>query len=251
MTETEDKETRASPTDHAAERSSVRKTREQWLIRSLKVLKHTDPSSLLPCLVTKGRNSKQTSEDGNISDEEADRCVYFLTLWLETHIIRQWDNPTRNAKFENFCANQTSNQDKQLFASSAALEKYLAELGCPTQYILSQNSVDDEIKRYKVIHWIVSCAISKSYQEFQRNQICGKNLTATQRNASFSTAFSLGFTTGFNTIDELGILLRMKYLLQLRSVQDEANRVIDQMQLLSISSMNTRKTPQATRQQGR
>jgi hypothetical protein len=141
-----------------------------WLKRYLTVLQHPDPSSLLPCLHWTVSN-------------EMDVCFHKLVLWLEVNRICQWDAlQRRHNELSSFFQKKSSSS--KMFVSSDVLQNYLSDCSCPQQYTCSLSESPwyyDPNQQGKVIHWIISHAISKMYHRERvitsQRQIYMENVT--------------------------------------------------------------------------
>lgn len=202
-----------------------------WFQRYLKALEHPNPSSLLPCL------------DCTVSDE-ADSCLHNLVLWLEGSRICQWDALQRYRSGLS-CFFRRKEQPKELFASSDVLQSYLTDCACPQQYTRQVSGNPwfyEPSQRRKVIHWVVSLAISKMYH---------RERAITSQSQTHLDRINSNFTTGNDVIDKHLMHLQLEYLTKLRSIQDESNRLVGEMQRLAVeaasSKMEQRKSKEKKR----
>jgi hypothetical protein len=202
-----------------------------WLKRYLKVLEHPDPSSLLPCLHC-------------TVSKEADICLHKLVLWLEVNRICQWDAlQRRHSGLTSFFRKQE--QQKEMFASSDVLQNYLSDCACPQQYTrqVSENPwYYEPNQRRRVLHWIVSRAISKMYH---------RERAITSRRQTHMDSINANFVTGNNVLDKHLMHLQLKYFSKLRCIQDESNRLIGEMQRLAIEAASNKKGQRKSKEKER
>jgi hypothetical protein len=182
---------------------------EQWLAQSLNALGHPDPSSIMTCLRTDGDSSLEA-----------------LVIWLENRVIRQWEVSEREALRRG---------------DSRNLERYLEDLECPSKYLQSRSWRQDLLVRKKVILWIVSSAISELYADQKgaiNNSTGRKDSRPDVTFSPGSDTFPLGFSTNDADVDEIAKALRMKYLLDLRALQNRVNQSIAEMQKLTVKQQD-------------
>jgi hypothetical protein len=87
-------------------------------------------------------------------------------------------------------------------------------------------------QRRKVIHWIISRAISKMYH---------RERAITSRRQTHMDSVNSNFATGNAVLDHHLMHLQLEYLSKLRCIQDESNRLIGEMQRLAIEAASSKK----------
>ena len=183
------------------------------------------------------------------NSDEGNRQLQQLVIWLENHAIRQWKVDDREALRDSF---------------EDALERYLTDLDCPAEYLMTDGSSDEEDdsnnnnntaswrtnpdSRGKIVFWVVSNAISELYVDQRPMDDDGDNISsqaeATKKEADTKPdlnniiidkdSFPLGFSTDDANTDGVLMALRMKYLLDLRQVQNKVNERVAEMQKLTV-----------------
>lgn len=177
--------------------------------------------------------------------EKGDRQLQDLIIWLENHAIRQWKVGDRQALVDSFYD---------------AFEKYLTDLDCPVEYRERSGNTrsvggnncsnwkTNPESRGKIVFWVVSNAISETYLDQRPSGINNDNNVSLQDDATEKGAderqdlkkiidkdsFPLGFSTNDADIDGVLMALRMKYLLDLRRVQNKVNESVAEMQKLTV-----------------
>lgn len=174
------------------------------------------------------------------NSDEGNRQLQQLVLWLENNAIRQWTVEDRKALGDNF---------------DDAFERYLTDLDCPTEYRTRDGSNEDGNEnttwrtnpqtRGKIVFWLVSSAISELYTD-QRLMDDNGDKSSSQAEKEADTkpdlnniiidkdSFPLGFSTDDANMDGILMALRMKYLLDLRHVQNKVNESVVEMQKLTV-----------------
>ena len=179
------------------------------------------------------------------NSDEGNRQLQDLIIWLENHAIRQWKVDDRRALGDNF---------------DDAFERYLTDLDCPAEYressgntrsVGGNNCADwkaNPESRGKIVFWVVSNAISETYLDQRPSGVNNDNNVSSQVDETEKVAdeqqdlnkivdkdsFPLGFSTNDADIDGIIMALRMKYLLDLRRVQNKVNESVAEMQKLTV-----------------
>jgi len=177
--------------------------------------------------------------------EKGDRQLQDLIIWLENHAIRQWKVGDRQALVDSFYD---------------AFEKYLTDLDCPVEYRERSGNTrsvggnncsnwkTNPESRGKIVFWVVSNAISETYLDQRQLKVDNCSNVSLQDDATEKGAderqdlkkivdkdsFPLGFSTNDADIDGVLMALRMKYLLDLRRVQNKVNESVAEMQKLTV-----------------
>ena len=213
---------------------------DSWLDRSLRsiaVCCCTDASSV-------ERPTGLSMSQIMTNSGEGNRQLQRLVIWLEKYAIRQWKVADRNALGDNF---------------DHAFERYLTDLDCPTEYMYrtrdgSGCEEDNDThwrtnpqSRGKIVFWVVSTAISELYAD--QTPMDGNSDKVSQQPQAEQEAdtkpdlnniiidkdsFPLGFSTDDADMDGILMALRMKYLLDLRQVQNKVNESVAEMQKLTV-----------------
>lgn len=213
---------------------------DAWLERLL--------GSIAGCSAAGAERSMPTVSMSQIitNSDEGNRQLQDLIIWLENHVIRQWKVDDRRALGNNF---------------DDAFERYLADLDCPVDYrersgnacgVGGNNCSNwkaNPESRGKIVFWVVSNAISETYLDQRPSGINNGNDAASQADDATEKAadgrqdlkkiidkdsFPLGFSTNDADIDGVLMALRMKYLLDLRRVQNKVNESVAEMQKLTV-----------------
>lgn len=213
---------------------------DAWLERLL--------GSIAGCSAAGAEQSMPTVSMSQIitNSDEGNRQLQDLIIWLENHVIRQWKVDDRRALGNNF---------------DDAFERYLADLDCPVDYrersgnacgVGGNNCSNwkaNPESRGKIVFWVVSNAISETYLDQRPSGINNGNDAASQADDATEKAaderqdlkkiidkdsFPLGFSTNDADIDGVLMALRMKYLLDLRRVQNKVNESVAEMQKLTV-----------------
>ena len=213
---------------------------DAWLERLL--------GSIAGCSAAGAERSMPTVSMSQIitNSDEGNRQLQDLIIWLENHVIRQWKVDDRRALGNNF---------------DDAFERYLADLDCPVEYrersgnacSVGGNNCSNwkanPESRGKIVFWVVSNAISETYLDQRPSGINNGNDAASQADDATEKAaderqdlkkiidkdsFPLGFSTNDADIDGVLMALRMKYLLDLRRVQNKVNESVAEMQKLTV-----------------
>lgn len=174
----------------------------KWLLSTLRKLGHPQPEA----------HNLQTihTSDG---DEEFQKLVE----WLEDRCIRLWDLERR----DNILRKRTNS--KSYFTMQLPI--YLEALDCPPSYYTLPQWYTVPQQRYRVLHWIASCAL----QEVARDQ----RIATSQTNSGMppvdsinAKAFPLGFTTGDTEVDGVLRILRMQLVASMNEQQRQINQAV-------------------------
>lgn len=212
---------------------------DAWLERLL--------GSIAGCSAAGAERSMPTVSMSQIitNSDEGNRQLQDLIIWLENHVIRQWKVDDRKALVDHF---------------DDAFEKYLTDLDCPAEYRERSGNTrsaggnncsnwkTNPESRGKIVFWVVSNAISETYLDQRPSGINNDNNVSLQDDATEKGAderhdlkqivdkdsFPLGFSTNDADIDGVLMALRMKYLLDLRRVQNKVNESVAEMQKLTV-----------------
>lgn len=211
---------------------------DSWLERSLR--------SIAGCCCTDNASSAQPPSGLSMSQimtnsDEGNRQLQRLVIWLENNAIRQWKVDARKVLGDNF---------------DYAFERYLTDLDCPTEYRTREGSVCEEDNetywrtnpqsRGKIVFWVVSTAISELYADQTPMDGNSDKVSQPQAEQEADTkadlnniiidkdSFPLGFSTDDADMDGILMALRMKYLLDLRQLQNKVNESVAEMQKLTV-----------------
>eukprot|EP00978_Attheya_sp_CCMP212_P027737 scaffold93583_cov54-Attheya_sp.AAC.1 len=198
---------------HPTSRAKIPKEQKQWLERSLSALGHAEPSSFGSCLT--------------VGTKEADDQLQAFVTWLEDRVIRQWDIESRNGLRNDFWT---------------VLPRYLNDLDCPPMYYKNSGkeggdgrNKDDPVQRVQIVHWLVSCGVSDLAQQQQEEEE-DRSSPASSNNEWKASDFPLGFSTKDDTVDHIATAIRMRYIVEMRRVQDKVNQRIAEMQRSSSTA---------------
>uniref|UniRef100_A0A7S2U9L4 Uncharacterized protein n=1 Tax=Attheya septentrionalis TaxID=420275 RepID=A0A7S2U9L4_9STRA len=207
---------------HTTSRAKIPKEQKQWLERSLSALGHVEPSSFGSCLT--------------VGTKEADDQLQAFVTWLEDRVIRQWDIESRNGLRNDFWT---------------ILPRYLNDLDCPPMYYAYSGkegeegrNKDDPVQRVQIVHWLVSCGVSdlaQQQQEEEEDNRPSPSLLQT-KNEWKASDFPLGFSTNDDTVDHIATAIRMRYIVEMRRVQDKVNQRIAEMQRSTSTAHRQQRT---------
>jgi hypothetical protein len=221
-----------------------------WFQRSLVALGYLPTSSILfvarssdgAVIAAADSGDGANKEVANSSSSAPQFSVSFCeaVIYLENHVLRAWDDAQREELYRTSrCSEAGSAHAPPAF--STVLNKYLLELECP--FSISEGAAATADEMIKCAHWIITCAISeKSGDEntttpsstttssVEQQIKVARGGTAKRKRSLEVKTFSLGFTTGDAKIDEAATVLRMKYLEDLRELQNGANNIISTLQ---------------------
>lgn len=225
-----------------------------WFQESLQTLGYPDTNTTTtPSVVVEGAL--------NGDEKMFQRTVQYL----EDRCIRLWDLDRRNAILRPTTTSSS-------FWKQLAL--YLNDLECPTAYYCSSSfSADDNdghnhgeeqlwhtdaSKRWRVLHWIVTCALQEAYNDtsnddetnphpFATTTVTATTITTdTALNSTTTTnsnnnesladslsviipssqSFPLGFSTGDPQVDEIVTVLRMQFIAEMQDEQAAIHKEI-------------------------
>lgn len=189
----------------------------EWFKRSLVSLGLPNPDSFA-CLA----QPVEVDADGTVLQD--------FFVWMEHHAIRQWTVDDRKKLQNDFCS---------------SVEQYLSDLDCPETYRMCRGGngkpsswQDDPYARTKVVFWLVSCAISEVYSD-QAGPVEDVASDNGDNDVLFSCihkdSFPLGFSTNSSAVDDIANALRMKYLMDLRNLQNKVNLITANMQQITVN----------------
>ena len=124
-----------------------------WICDTLTNLNHPNPQSVCDCLciINTSVNERMI----------ADKQFQLFIQWIEDTIIRQWE-PLKRKQFL---------RNTKKFWTNGIIH-YIQHLDCPTHYYNNTTNVEgwkyDFHLRKRILHWIVTCAISDSYEEHKQ-----------------------------------------------------------------------------------
>ena len=120
-----------------------------WICDTLKNLNHPNPQSVCDCLCIISKNERMI----------ADKQFHIIIQWIEDTILRQWEPGKRKQYLRNTTHFWTH-----------GIHDYLQDLDCPTHYYSNKEWKYKFHLRKRILHWILTCAISDSYEEQQHKQ---------------------------------------------------------------------------------
>lgn len=195
----------------------------EWFTRSLVSLGMPNPDPFV-CLVLPIEVDKADDVDSVLRD---------FVIWIEHHAIRQWTVDDRGKLKKEFCS---------------SVEEYLSELDCPDEYRTCRRGSgktswrDDPHTRIRVVFWLVSCAVSEVYSDkVDLVEEAANNITSNGDKGEallsciHKDSFPLGFSTNSPAVDGISSALRMKYLMNLRDMQNKVNLSTAKMQQLTVN----------------
>jgi len=195
----------------------------EWFRRSLISLGLPNPDSFA-CL----------AQPGEVDVAVGGTVLRDFVVWMEHHVIRQWTVDDRKKLRNDFCS---------------SVEQYLSDLDCPAMYRMCRDGngkptswQDDPYARRKVVFWLVSCAISEVYSDQagpveDATEIASGNVNnnAVLLSCIDKDSFPLGFSTNSSAVDDIVNALRMKYLMDLRNLQNKVNLTTSNMQQITVN----------------